>query len=515
MKSKLYHGAMIRSILGFVGLIAASGSFAAPVMTNFDPASQGLHFVNRLTRDLKISDIKWPGYCGGMTYTALDYYNAHKNVPMQTWCPATGTVLEEYIWGRQSESVSSNIDKWLEVILNPAGARDTEFFDWGLQTQPGSRIAELKQFIDRGIPVPLGLKGAGGYGDHQVLAIGYDMGRYNGSNPAMREDFKIFCYNPNYPDQTTILKPVVAERIFQVDGQSDKYRTWFVNRNYHAAAPPVIANQNFPHDGKVHSIVLTFDTGTDDMRGGYNNLDVTVNGMDGFQQRFTNVNMGQPWIGNYSQSVELVLRTPMTVGNLKSLDLFHEARGDFPQSPDNWDMQKMHVLCIGGNVRVPLTDTLYHRFTNDNKQFTITYRAAPPTPANMVGSLSLDIKTADDDLRGGGSDNLDLIVTFDDNSTQRFDNVNRGAKWDNNSTHNVVVVFNRAHPWNGVKRVKLIKNANGGIDGDNWSMASVRINAVLGRNHFLIGSHDYCRFTGDSKELAIDIRTDLPRPPGT
>ena len=482
-------------------------------MTAFNPATQGLHFVNTLTRDLKIADYTWPGYCGGMVYTTLDYYYAHKTVPKQDWVPATGTNLEEYIWGRQGDSVSSNIDKWLEVIVNPAGARDTEFFDWGLQTQPGSRIAELKQFIDHGVPVPLGLKGAGGSGDHQVIAIGYDMGRYNGTNPQFREDFKIFTYNPNYPDKVTPIRVSVAERVYIVDDRdgNEKYRTWFVNRNYHAKVPPTSLSPILPNDGKIYTLVLTFKTGEDDIRGGGANLDVTINGFDGTQQKFPNVNHGQTWIGKYAQTVELHLRSPILPSQVKSIDLYHSTGGGI--SPDNWDMKSLHIRGIGGNVDANLLDsTPAHRFTDSDKQLTVVVNAAPPVEARMVSGLALEFKTGDDDLRGG-NENLDIVLTFDDNTGQRFENVNRSQKWDNNSTHAVTLTYNRPQRWNGVKKIVLVKNANGGFDGDNWKMATVSIKAILGGRQFVIGSHGYNYFTGDAKNLVIPIR-EIARPAG-
>src|SRR5215472_17393503 len=64
------------------------------------------------------------------------------------------------------------------------------------------RIEELRSFIDRGTPVPLGLQGDGNTGNHQVVAVGYDMGRYRGDLGAFETDFKIFIYDPNHPHQT-------------------------------------------------------------------------------------------------------------------------------------------------------------------------------------------------------------------------------------------------------------------------------------------------------------------------
>lgn len=148
--------------------------------TLFNPATQSLKFVNTLEVEV-INDVRMSGFCGGMVYTTLDYFKAGKPVPAQTYAPATGTPLYDYMWGRQRSSVLDNVDKWGELFVNPFGWRTSEFFNWGLQGTGGGRLQELKTEIDRGNPVPLGLfkPGNGGAGPHhQVLAIGYNGGRY-------------------------------------------------------------------------------------------------------------------------------------------------------------------------------------------------------------------------------------------------------------------------------------------------------------------------------------------------
>ena len=93
-----------------------------------------------------------------MSYTALDYYFAHASVPRQDFRPANGTPLQSYLYNRQVESIKSNLDKWTELGLNPGGARNSEFFNWGLQATNGGRLEELRSFLDNGTPVPLGCK---------------------------------------------------------------------------------------------------------------------------------------------------------------------------------------------------------------------------------------------------------------------------------------------------------------------------------------------------------------------
>ena len=76
------------------------------------------------------------------------------------------------------------------TTVNPFGARTVEFFNWGIN----ERLVELRSYIDRGVPVALGLKGTDGgiSHDHQVLAIGYDPGRYQGDLGAYKDELVVF-----------------------------------------------------------------------------------------------------------------------------------------------------------------------------------------------------------------------------------------------------------------------------------------------------------------------------------
>ena len=174
-------------------LLLGRVALAAPVLTSFAPATQGFGFANTFVNDfVPALDIRTGGLCGGMTYAALDFYNAHRPIPAQDYRPANGTALQRYLYDRQVVSILSNVDRWVELGANAGGVRNGEFFRWGLEGKPGGRIAELRSFLDRGAPVPLGLQGATGKSDnHQVMAIGYDLGAYRGDLGAHQEDFRI------------------------------------------------------------------------------------------------------------------------------------------------------------------------------------------------------------------------------------------------------------------------------------------------------------------------------------
>ena len=69
------------------------------------------------------------------------------------------------LYDRQVESITCNLDKWAEVIFNPFGSRNTEFFNWGISA---GRINEMRAYIDQGKPCVLCLKSLGDVGDQMI-----------------------------------------------------------------------------------------------------------------------------------------------------------------------------------------------------------------------------------------------------------------------------------------------------------------------------------------------------------
>jgi len=346
--------------------------------TTFNPATDGLKFVN--TFDVEpINNIRMSGFCGGMVYTALDYFKAHKPVPVQTYRPANGTPLFDYIWGRQRSSVLDNADKWGELTFNPFGWRTSEFFNWGLQGTNGGRLDELKREIDRGNPVPLGLfkPGNGGMGPHhQVLAIGYNGGRYRGDLGDFKEDLEIMVYDPNFPGQTKILKAQPDKFIYYYKGDVNnvdcQWQTYFVNKKYNFSMPPLATDpvKKVPGTtGKVSEILLEIRTGGDDLRGGNDNVSVTVRIAGRPDQQFSNINKGARWIDNYTETVPLHLAVPVNKEDIQSI-LFATSFGG-GIGGDNWNMDAVRVLVNGGEVLAQKNGTPLNRFTGDRKLYTL------------------------------------------------------------------------------------------------------------------------------------------------
>src|SRR5262249_19561561 len=98
----------------FAGVSSAPS--AGPVNTPFDPKDRGFNFSNQF-KNIVVSDlnITTSGLCGGMVYSALDYYHAKMTIPQQDFMPAEGMPLQSYIYNRQTDSILANVDKWAEV----------------------------------------------------------------------------------------------------------------------------------------------------------------------------------------------------------------------------------------------------------------------------------------------------------------------------------------------------------------------------------------------------------------
>ncbi len=228
-------------------------SFSQKKMTSFDPEKHGFNFSNTFDNlgYYVGASINLKGLCGGMSYSALDYFYYGIPVPQSAKTPNEGTDLTRYIRQRQWDTYSAQADKWIELFFNPFGWRTMEFWNWGIQGFNGGRLEELKNKIDNGEPVPLGLFAAGDAGftskHHQVVAIGYDMNGYDGKLNMNKENLKIFVYDPNYPNQTKTLRPnfdSTNPRYYYAEEPNKKWLTYFVDNNYIKSTPldPAIIN---------------------------------------------------------------------------------------------------------------------------------------------------------------------------------------------------------------------------------------------------------------------------------
>lgn len=157
------------------------------------------------------------GLCGGMCFTALDFYKAGLPLPRgqhRNDRPASGTSLRRYIWKRQLESLvidGTRFLAWLIVLSHVPLA-------WPFRGGPAWLLArskeewkKLKASLEAGEPVPIVLVRAteSVFDYHQVLAIGYD--------EAETVHGTIYLYDPNCPDEVSTIEIEFGEQL--LDGQ--------------------------------------------------------------------------------------------------------------------------------------------------------------------------------------------------------------------------------------------------------------------------------------------------------
>jgi len=481
---------------------------AKEVRTKFNPTKHGFNFGNDFNNDfIKKLDIRTGGLCGGMVYSALDYFNARKPIPRQDYRPANRTPLQSYIYNRQVNSLKG-LEKWVEVGFNPFGARNSEFFRWGLQGFNGGRLQELRSYLDKGKPVVLGLWGVDG-GKHQVLAIGYDVGRYKGRFGKHQEDFKIFIYDPNYQNQVVTLRPDTKNNWYYYEGRDKKWRTYFVDTKYTKKVPKVGHLPKYPKDKKIHELVLHFDIGNDDLRGGNDNLNVTVNLANGSQQKFRAVNLRARWLENYSESARIVLKKPVKAEQIMSIDLDATFRGGV--GGDNFNIKSVYIDGRGGPGALTKTKLIHYkkkfRFTGKKKNLHIKIRNPRKAKVGQVSKLRLKMRTGNDDLRGG-NDNLNVIVELKNGRRQLVKNVNRSRGWRKGSTHVVEVRLTNPVHISQLKGVRLATTFGGGIGGDNWNLAELSIEGIGPKKKKLYAKkgRPLNRFTGDKKSFLAKFK---------
>ncbi|MBX2952734.1 MAG: hypothetical protein KF870_09520 [Leadbetterella sp.] len=463
--------------------------------TSFDINRHGFRFVNDFAvqpLDFPLNNLRFHGLCGGMVYAALDYFNTGMIIPNQNYRPATGTVLQRFISHRQGNSIWDNKDKWLEVIFNPGGIRNDEFFNWGLQRTNGGRVDELRQTLGNGKPTPLGLINtrteAFNTSHHQVLAVGYSIG-------PRPEDLEIRVYDPNIPGQLRTLVPDLTNRRFHYKESPDtRWQTYFVDKNHHTTSPPAIPQQSTLSDGFVRELMLEISTGGDDLRGGNDNVHATVLFRSGEQQVFHNINLLQRWIDDYTETVPLVLNRATKKEDIVGVILSTTFTGGI--GGDNWNIDKFKVWYLNqGNVIYSRAGTPLVRLTGDNKVYSARF---------WTNELSVILRTGGDDLRGGN----DAFITlhYEDESNSNEYRLNQGRSLNNNSTQTIAIDVPLTVTADRIKGVTIRHDGQGHnpFQGyDNWNLDGLQI-AVNGIQVLQVNGAPLIRFTGDKRSHRWD-----------
>lgn len=257
---------------------------------------------------------------------------------------------------------------------------------------------------------------------------------------------------------------------------------------------------------KVTSLELEVRTGSDDLRGGNDNLNVEIQLKGEVIEVHPNVNNGKRWADNTTEIVTIRLKKPRLLSDIKHIKLTTTFSGGM--GGDNWNMDSLWVRAVGKGISQRIATQGSYRFTGEKKELVIPV-------LSWVYALLLEVETGDDDLRGG-DDNLNVRVRYKDYTSEAFSNVNEGKRWGNNTTTYVTLYLGQ-RSLKGSKtplqvkdifEIQLSTNFSGGVDGDNWDMKRLRVKAVGGRGvDRYIGTGGPYRFTGGKGiSQTIDVR---------
>lgn len=472
---------------------------AKRAMTAFDVQRDGFNFANTFNNDfVKELDVRTGGLCGGMVYTALDHFHRRRGrIPRIPYRPANRTPLQSYIYNRQVASLESNVDQWAEIGTNPGGARNDEFYRWGMSTGKGGRLGQIMASIDKGHPAPLGIiGGAGNSATHQVMAIGYDTHGYRGDLGRHQDQLEIFIYDPNHPNKVMTLVPDVGRKFFYYkelagtrDEHKGRWQGYFVDSKYRANTPPATLGYSaYAKDGFVDELLFTFHTGNDDLRGGRDNLDVRIVYKGGATELHRNVNRSARWLRMYQEWARVKLTTRRRrAEDIERIELTTTSRGGV--AGDNWDLFSIRVEALDGNPYEADYREIHmkrnaHRFTGDHPSLRLQLAARPvvtaqsPTskPALAAGSstrLKLEIRTGNDDRR---SDNMLSVTVLLANGTKRtVADVARGREYKDGTLQFAYVRLSPAVLERDIRGVVLTTSSRGGMGGDNWNMDGIKI----------------------------------------
>lgn len=119
-----------------------------------------------------------------------------------------------------------------------------------------------------------------------------------------------------------------------------------------------------PSGSQVTAISFTFKTSDDDLRGGNDNLNITVLFVDGTSQPEPNVNHSQNWPNGSTKGAEVQLNRPTDMSKIRGFMLEDTFTGG--SGGDNWNMASMQadaILADGSHHTI--ANFGFHRFSAD------------------------------------------------------------------------------------------------------------------------------------------------------
>ena len=227
--------------------------------TNFSPLQHGFKFANTFVNvmaDLPgFGKIETAGRCGGMSYTALDYYFNNLPVPQASSLPADGVPLADYMLHRQTDTfMTLSAINFITWTLHPDAP--TWFakgvHGWTIEDE----FPKLRAQLDLGRPRVLGLVTARDFAhigyNHQVVACGYDFDPASGT-------ITVLIYDCNSPGiEVTLTTSPGMQGVTASNGYS--WRGFFV-QGYGKGSPDFLADGTLLKEKSSSKIYVIFGGG--------------------------------------------------------------------------------------------------------------------------------------------------------------------------------------------------------------------------------------------------------------
>src|SRR5215813_1865825 len=256
---------------------------------------------------------------------------------------------------------------------------------------------------------------------------------------------------------------------------------------------------------QVRRLIFRVKTADDDLRGGDDNLNVGIHFRDVNVQWKPNVNRGQTWEENSTETFDIGLDQPVALSQIVSIDLQKPTEQSGVSGADEWHMASISVRAMGDGIDKVIATHEYKQFTEGYNELLLPVTMPASGKANK---LELTIKTGSDNL--GGDDGLTVTIHLRDGHKQVIDNVNEGREWSNNSTHVKTIALDQAVDPFDVIRIVLqagfsLPDNTVPPKSDNWDMDSISIKGIGEDVDKIIARHGFNRFTGTGSTLSIPI----------
>ena len=179
----------------------------------FNPKVHGFHFSNNYIK-WSFGPIAGKALCGGMIYSALDYFNAGMSIPNQDEVPVEGEPVHKHIYDRQWDAHGNTLYKFLDSWMNNPNSTP--------------QLETLKRWITAGQAVPVCLYKGMGAGHHTL-----------GFSVASDGSFEI--YDPNYPNVVVTIRPENGG--YRHSMSNDLWYGYFIDDGYTWKEPELLEGE--------------------------------------------------------------------------------------------------------------------------------------------------------------------------------------------------------------------------------------------------------------------------------